>query len=174
MNAFRSQRGVGFAAVLTIIALLTAVSLATARLHNAANTGERVERVREELLQQASLVQGKLIACMASWPGGDNGTGYRVAYPAALTATAVSALACPGAPAALQPLWHGADGVLPPRQMPDFGAWSYVNDATSMRVSITAANSYPYTTAALASAALRLGSTQASISGSTLTIVLSN
>jgi hypothetical protein len=173
MTRNRSQRGVAFAGLLVFIGVLVAASVATARLRNAAATGERVERVRDELLQQASTIRGKLLACVVQWPGGNNGTGHRIPYPAATVSAPVDGLECPGAPTALQPLWHGTDGVLVPRPMPDFGAWSYTNDATSMRLSIDAANAFTYTSAAMRSAALRLG-TVATISGSTLTIVLSN
>jgi hypothetical protein len=172
MTCIGSQRGVAFVAVLAVIGVMLAVSVAAARLRNATYTAERVEQVRDELLQQAGTIRTKLIACVVNWPAGDNGSGWRAPYPAGAASSAVSALQCPGAPVALQPLWNGSDGVLPPRAMPDFGTWSYANDGTSMRIWITAADHHTATTAAMNSAALRLG-TAASISGSTLTIELS-
>lgn len=173
MGRRHTQHGAAFVAVLAIIGLLVAVSVAAAKLRNAADTGARMESVRDELWQQASLIRDKLIACTINWPSGDNGTGYRPAYPAAATPAAVSGLACPGEPG--QPnLWSASDGVLPPRPLNDFGVWAYTNDAASLRLTITAANSFTYTKAAMQSVARRLGADQASVSGSTLTIKLAN
>ena len=168
-----AQQGVAFVALLTLIGVMVAVSVAAARLRNAAETGAQVERLRDDLLQQVRLIQAKLVDCMVNFPGGDNGTGHRVAYPAAATTKAVTALTCPGAPAAQQALWGGTDAVMPPVEMVDFQPWQFTNDATSMRLSITARNSYAPTTAAMTNVALRLG-TSASINGTTLTVVLSH
>lgn len=115
---------------------------------------------------QASLIRGRILQCGIDYPSGNNGTSYRVIYPSATTAANVSALTCPGNSANL---WSQSDGVAMPASLSGFNAWQYVNDATSMRITVTSTNADR--TAILPRIVTLLGS-QASYAGSTLTWVI--
>ncbi|MEX3983829.1 hypothetical protein AB4Y45_33125 [Paraburkholderia sp. EG287A] len=114
---------------------------------------------------QASFLRARITLCGSDYPDGVNGTAYRPALPAAATTVAVGTLICPGTG---QNLWLGTDGVtLPPAPKFMTGAWQFVNDGTSARLTITGDSR------ALGVAQQRLGA-DAALSGTTLTYLVSN
>jgi hypothetical protein len=169
----RHQAGIALSYVLAFIAL---VAIATTYF---ATTGRGVARSisnqenKVALLEQATLVRSRIIGCAVSFPGGDNGTGFRLPYPPGTTPVAVRDLVCPGQDGANN-LWSGTGGLTLPAPPRIFNDWMYVNDASSMRISISAKTSGDATTLAIMDAiATRLGS-GASRTGDVLTIVVMN
>lgn len=167
----RQQRGFVLGYALFGLLLISLTIGAAARMNRSSDNGQRMAQSRDEIVQQASLIRSKLIACAIQYPGGNNGLGYRAQFPAAPGTGAVADVLCPGNPSVNKTIWTAADGSFVPRQMSGFSTWSFAHDATSMRISITATGSTSYTTAALTNAALKFGA-QASLVGSTLTIVI--
>ena len=115
---------------------------------------------------QAAVIRTRILSCATDYPQGNNQTAYNPRYPAALTAVAVSTLICPGT---TQLLWNNADGITLPPRLSGLSDWTYTNDATSLRISISAttAERVPL----LTNAALQLGP-QATVVDSTLTWTL--
>lgn len=169
----RSQGGFIVAYVLAGIALASVAIAGIARLNSANNTSERMATLRSDLVRQAELIRNMVVACKIKHPTGNNGTGFRVSFPGTPASQNVADLVCPGAPAGYQSLWNGRDAIVPPSPLVGMGPWKYVNDATSIRISIAVTEAVAFRTAALNSAALKFGS-QASVTGSTLTITLAN
>lgn len=124
--------------------------------------------VVQQMAQQAGLIRQRIIACGTDNPSGNNGTTFRVIYPGAATAASVSALICPGN---ATNIWSQSDGAVVPVPLAGFNAWQYINDASSMRITVT--STVADRTTILPSLANSLG-TQASYSGNTLTWVLAN
>ena len=133
-----ANAGRGFVLPLLLGAIAIMATL-TAAMTLASRTGlSQVQSAGkiQQLYVQAQLVRTRLFKCGFDYPSGDNGTGYRPQLPAATTAVAVSALVCPGAPTAAGSLWSGTDAVWLPAPPGGFGAWTFVNDATSARIVI--------------------------------------
>jgi Tfp pilus assembly protein PilX len=115
---------------------------------------------------QAAVIRTRILSCATDYPQGNNLTAFNPRYPAAPTAVAVASLICPGS---TQALWNNADGITLPPRISGLGDWSYTNDATSLRISITAtaAERVPL----LSNAAQQLGP-QATVVDATLTWTL--
>lgn len=153
--------------------MMSLVIGATARMNTSGDNGRRMAQTRDELVQQASLIRSKIIACTVQYPGGNNGLGFRLQFPAAPVSGAVADALCPGNPNVSKSLWNPADGTYMPRQLAGFSAWGIAHDATSMRISITTTSGAQHDLAALTNAALKFGS-QATLTGSTLTIIIAS
>jgi hypothetical protein len=158
--------------LLAALAIASVVMTAWARLGNQAADGKRVADLRDAVVAQASLIRSKLLACTMTYPGGNNGLGFRLAFPAAPTGGLVADLLCPGTGTNInKPLWSTSDGIYAPRTLNGLSAWSYAHDAASIRIRISATGSGNVPTAALNNAALRYGA-QASVSNGTLTVLI--
>ena len=167
------SRGFIIPYVVAGLVLLSLTMMMLARMNVGRGDGERMANTRDELVNQASLIRAKLIACTVQYPGGDNGLGYRPQLPSTPATGLVSDALCPGNPGANKSLWTASDGIYAPRTLMGLSAWRYTHDATSARISVTAVSGGHTTTAALTNAALRFGA-QASVTGTTLTIVIAN
>lgn len=148
--------------VVALVGLLSATLLRGGDALQAFSSGNFVA----SLNGQAALIRSRVLACAIDYPAGDNGSGFQPRYPAAPTATAVSTLLCPGSG---RNLWNGDDGVNLPPALSGVAPWSYVNDATSIRIAVTAGNGER--AALLVDAAAQLGP-QAVVAGNTLTWTL--
>jgi hypothetical protein len=157
--------------VLFAILVMSLTLRMLAAQHQAGDAGLKEAALRTAVVEQVELIRAKLIMCASNYPAGNNGLGYRLPYPAAPASGLVSDLQCPGAPAGWQTFWNGTDGVFAPKPLQGMSAWSYVHDATGIRVAISVQHSTSSLQAGLRSAALALGS-QASVAGSTLTVTL--
>ena len=171
LSAPRRARGFVLAYVLFAIALISLSIAALSRANTASDAGRKQAEVRDDLVQQAELIRAKLIACSLNYPAGDNGLGFRLAFPARPTSGEVPDLQCPGAPIGQTSLWLGNDGIYAPKRLVGLSTWQYAHDATSMRISISITSSTPYLTAGMNGAALKFGA-QATVSDGVLTITL--
>lgn len=153
--------------VLTGILLLSIAIAGIAAMNRGGDSGKRQEQVRQAISGQVDLIRSKLISCVVVFPSGDNGTGFRSAYPGTPASGLVSDLVCPGEGA----LWPGGDGVSLPPQPRGFGQWNYANDASSIRITIELDGSDPRDRAGATHAARRFGP-DASIVGDSFSFVL--
>lgn len=169
----RHQKGVALSYVLAFIALLSIATTFFAMTQRGAAQSLVNQENRVALLEQSTLIRSRIIGCTVSFPGGDNGTGFRLPYPAATTAVAVRDLTCPGQSGANN-LWSGTGGLTLPAPPRIFNNWTFVNDATSMRISISAKTPGDLNTRAVMDFVVaRLGAS-ASRTGDTMTVVLMN
>jgi hypothetical protein len=153
------QRGIAITYILIFIALATLAAMEVSMMSRGSKQAAVNDAAKTTVLDQWRLIRGRIIACAINYPGGNNGTAYRVRYPAATTPVAVSTLTCPGQTGANN-IWSGTGGLTLPAAPSMFNAWTYVNDTTSMRITISANNASNPT------------GPNATRSGSTLTIVL--
>jgi len=153
----------------TVLVTVITISIAGGSNVSAMMANDNITRT---IAAQASLIRARILQCGTDYPTGNNGTTYRVNYPASATTSNASALTCPGIATGL---WLQSDGVPIPVQPAGFGAWLYTNDATSMRLEITTATA---DRAALVPKILSILGPQAWQSGSspsiTITWVLAN
>lgn len=161
------QSGLGILIVLIMAAVLSGVLAAV--LAGGANSASMVSNnnASQTIAAQAGLIRSRILQCSTAYPSGNNGTGFRATYPAGVTTVNVSTLVCPGS--ALN-LWNQSDGVFMPSPPAGFNAWQFTNDATSMRLTISASTADRI---AILPAIANLLGPQASVSGSTLTWMLS-
>lgn len=163
-----SRRQGGFIAyVVAACALLAVLGAATIQVARKSTMGTYVFDTTNSVYAAASLITTKIRYCPLSFPGGNNGTGFAVQYPGAATAADVSTLVCPGRSA--YTLFTGADGVFLPQTPGGFTGWSYINDASGVRIVLvsdgsTARNSI------LANIAKKFNTTAATYSAGTLTV----
>jgi len=163
----------GFAVVslvLMVIALMAVIAGAIAISSRSYNAAVAINNTVTQLVAQANLIRQKVTQCVIEYSEGDNGTGFHKTYPAG-TNVDVSTLTCPGAPAGSNNLWTGSDSVFLPNPPVGFNAWKYTNDATSVRISIQTTNVSGYGTA-MSKAAAKFSSSEASVSGDTLTVTI--
>jgi hypothetical protein len=155
--------------VIVVFALLGVAATSILGGQGANRTRVISDNVGGRIASQARVIAAELSACTVNYPTGVNGTAYRATYPAALTATAVTSLTCPGKPAGYTALFAtlGAAGV--PSVLNGFGTWLFVNDATSARLTLTA-NSIDGA-GPLAYAAATLGAS-AAVASTTLTFTI--
>ena len=170
---YGSRKQSGFS-LLTI--MLMVVSLAAGLAYFIANTGVNVQSQlnnlrTNQLVAQSQFIAQRITKCATDYPDGDNLTGFHIAYPAGSPSANVSTLTCPKplqAPSTGTSLWTGKDGVYLPQPPDGFNAWTYTNDATEIKITITATTADPAT---LTSAATRIGS-QATVAGSAFTLTI--
>ncbi|MEC4720409.1 hypothetical protein RY831_14700 [Noviherbaspirillum sp. CPCC 100848] len=169
----RYQRGFGTGVALFFIAVLTAASAAAWHIARSAGDVQYFQESKDAILAQKDDIVGRLIACRVMFPNGDNGTGYRIQYPAATAPTSLSELHCPGE-AASASLWSGENRVLQPGPIPGFTEWHFVNDSVSARLQIAAVtDTSQLHRDLLVLVAERIGA-QASVNGATLTIAIAS
>jgi hypothetical protein len=167
------QHGFGTAVALFFIAVFTAASAAAWHIARSAGDVRYFQESKDAILGQKDLIVGRLITCRVMFPNGDNGTGYRVQYPAAAVPTSISELRCPGEAVGAS-LWSGENRVLQPGPIPGFTEWHFTNDSASARLQIAAVSATSQLHRdLLALVAERIGA-QASISGGTLTIAIAS
>lgn len=134
------QGGFALVYVLAAIFLMGVLSAGMALAFRSNGQASGQQALAAQLVAQANLVRQKISQCAVEFPAGDNGTGFHPSYPATPVSGLVSDLACPGAPVGANNLWTGTDGTFLPRPPTGFTAWTYVNDATSVRIQIQTNN----------------------------------
>jgi hypothetical protein len=166
----------GFAAAtalfaIALFALLGAVAVNTSRSSAKAQV---FQETKDKMAAQSALILNTLLLCGVVYPNGDGtGTGPRSKYPATPADGLVSSLVCPGQSPSL--LWSGDAFAIAPLALPGFSAWTYINDATSIRITTTANNTnVQYYQDLLDAVVKKVGANQGVRSGDTLTITLFN
>lgn len=164
----KRQRGFSFFAmimvVVVIIAALSAAMMATSRTNETAMSDLRNSQL---VVSQANLIRSKLINCAIDIPG-NNGGSFHLPYPRADVETNVSGLTCPGTGLSL---WTGSDAIFAPTAPFASQTWKYINDATSVRISLS--DSSPNN--ALTLAATKFGAAEvAGSSSSTFILTITN
>lgn len=167
----QKNRGLILGQILFSLAVLAiVVSSISAMTRNSADR-ERVSNLTDTITREAEIIRAKLLSCVISYPAGDNGTGFHPEYPARPASGLVADLACPGAPSASGDIWPGQDGISIPPVANGLSSWSYENDATSIRISISSIPGDTPAKAAINTAAKRFGS-DASITANMVTFTL--
>lgn len=167
----QGSRGAGPFTLLLIAAILMGVigvwmSRGASTAAPASLWGER--SAADRLLAQFAETRTALLSCVQQYPGGSNGIGGRPDYPGGV-GVALSALTCPGAPAARRPLWGGSYGVFLQPGVLGYD-WTYANDAGGVRFVVTAATAGQ--AAALSRVAQRLGNAEAAVDLAARTLTL--
>ncbi len=157
-------------ALIAAIVLSGVVAASQARSGSTAAKVQRIDTAVASLNAQANMTRQVLTQCALDYPSGDNGTGFTIAYPAATAATALTGLQCPGAPAGFKDFWGGRNGVFEPVAPSGFGAWTYLNNATGVSLTITAASADAALVAAMDRVAAAYSATEATRSGLSLTV----
>lgn len=169
----RSQAsGFIIAPILLLVGLIAAVAVAMATLSRNSSNAQGYRDATTQITQQSSMVRQALVDCALIYPMGDNGTIGAKAYPAGATLSNVDDLLCPGAPSP-NGLWVGRHGVFLPAVPSGTTGWKYINDATSVRIQLTATSTIAK--AVLPGIATNLGSaasTAASGSDVVLTVMI--
>jgi hypothetical protein len=165
----------GFAAATALFAIALFVLLGFFALSNARNStrAEFFHSTKDQMVAQRDLIANLLVLCKAVYPDGANGTAFHPSYPATPAAPGyVSALICPKPGVSI---WSGDASAMQPRPLPGFTPWTYTNDATSIRIAISAntAGSTFYRNL-LDAVIAKIGASQAVRSADTLTITLVN
>lgn len=170
-KAHRSEDGLAIAYLLASIAVLSLVAFALSK-----QTGQGVQLKTNfdnkiTLIKQYQQIRSRILSCGIAYPGGINDTGFRVQYPGTPVSGNLSDAQCPGHPDK-DNLWTGRGGMLLPRPPEAFDQWKYINDATSMRLTIQPTATGDAASSGLLNAvAIRIGDT-ASMSGEVLSITL--
>ena len=163
----------GFAAATALFAIALFVLLGFVASSNSRNNAraEYFHATKDQMVAQRDLIANLLVLCRAVYPDGNNGTAFHPSYPATPAAPSyVTSLICPK-PA--RSLWSGDASAMQPRPLSGFTPWSYTNDATSIRIAITALEAGSTFYQNLLDAVIaKIGSVQAARSGDTLTITL--
>jgi hypothetical protein len=167
MISTKKQQGFSILAIiLMMVVLVTAVSFLFVKDTDINNTMIN-STISHTVVAQAGIVRSRVLACGIEYPTGNNGTAFRVQYPAATVAINISALTCPGA--ANANLWTLMDGLTLPQTVSGFNSWQYTNDAASMRLTLTATSADRISMLPTLVTALGVG---ASSAGNTLTWIL--
>lgn len=161
------QSGYGVLIFFLMAAMLGAVLAASLSGGSSVASMMSNNNASQMIAAQASLIRTRLLQCSNENPTGNNGGSFRLTFPRADTATLVSALTCPGNALGL---WSWSDGVSIPGTVSGFGPWYYVNDATSMRITVASTIS---DRASIVPNIVSILGAQASQSGTTPTITLS-
>lgn len=169
----RPEAGFAAATVLFAVALFVVLGAASVTISRGNYKAQMFRDTREQMVAQRDLIWTTLVLCRTIYPAGDNGNSVRQQYPATPGNGLVSALVCPGqSPASI---WSGDSRAMAPRALPGFGAWTYVNDVTSIRITTTATDTGSQFYQDLMDAVIaRVGSGQATRNGGALTITLMN
>lgn len=166
----RSATGFAAATALFSIALFVLLGFFASSTARNNSRAELFHATKDQMVAQRDLIANLLVLCRAVYPDGNNGTPYHPSYPAALTPVPVTSLICPKPGLSI---WSGDASAMQPRPLPGFTPWSYTNDATSIRITISAneAGSTFYQNL-LDAVIAKIGNSQAKRSGGTLTITL--
>ncbi len=171
----RRQTELGFAAASVLFAiglfvLFGAVAATTSRTNAKA---KQFHETKESLIAQTDLISNTLTLCRTIYPSGDNGTTFHPQYPATPGDGLVASISCPGQMPEV--IWSGDARSMAPRPLAGFAAWTYVNDATSIRIATTATNpGVPFYRDLMDAVVRKIGPAQAARSGDTMTITLFN
>lgn len=168
-----TQRQNGFIAyVFVVIAMLSMVAAAVAAMSRSGGRQQWNFETKNALMDASKIIRSRVIFCGIAFPAGDNGSGFHTRFPATPGTGNVTDLVCPGQPAPNN-LWTGKGGLPLPTQPGGFAPWQYVNDGTSVRISLRATGGTTdiAAIAVLDSLALRIG-TNASRTADILTIIL--
>jgi hypothetical protein len=141
-------------AAAALVSVMTAMALLSS---NRASKADQQWGTASQITAQANLLRQKILECAAQ--SQDNATGVHKAYPIG-SATAASALTCPVTGAAVGTwanIFTGLDGVFLPPAPTGFGAWTYTNDATSVRLALAASGASTSYSMAIAAAAKQFG-----------------
>ena len=152
--------------------MITIAGGAVLKISSKTARGERIFQNQNEVLNQSRYISNRLRQCVILYPSGNNGTGFYAKYPGATVPAAVSALTCPGQPAPNN-LWTGKGGSYPPRPIAGFPAWLYQNDASGVRIMISA-GSNPDNVTVLQNVASKFSAAEASYSAGVLTVFVTN
>lgn len=162
------QSGNILVVIMVAVAIFTALILAlTGGVDTTKST--LLSSTSKVVVAQASLIRARILQCGIEYPTGNNGTAYRISMPAATTAVNVSSLICPGSAVNI---WAQTDGVSMPPSIDGVNVWTYTNDVTSLRISLSGAagsvlvGSFPAVVTMLGS--------QSSITGNSFSWVLAN
>lgn len=170
INKYKKQAGFGVLAMLLIvIAMMSAIAYFTLSGGDTTNVINN-SNITNRIVSQASIIRSRILACGIEYPQGNNGSGFRAQYPAATTAVDIALLTCPGANNAN--LWTLLDGLSSPPVLAGFSNWSYVNDGTSLRITIQPTNTDGKN--AMPNVVSSLGANQASYTAGVLTWTLVN
>lgn len=170
------QRSGGFvaAAVLFAIGLLVLLgSVVAITARNTANA-KQFQEIKEQMVAQRDLIANMLLLCRTIYPNGNNGSGNAglLQYPATPAGGLVSSITCPGAPSASS-IWSGDSRSLAPRALPGFQPWTYVNNGTNIQIAVTLITpGSTYYLNLLNGVMNRIGTSQAVLSGNTMTVTL--
>jgi len=165
------ESGFGVVWIFGIIMLAGLVAAGIALSNRGVTSSMSMTNCVTQLTAQANLIRQKVSRCALEYPAGNNGGASHLPYPAG-TASAVSGLTCPGNNNAN--LWTGADGIFLPNAPTGFNSWTYTNDGTSVRISITPSTVTNFATTCMNNAAARFTAAEASVAANTLTIVVTN
>ena len=161
-------RGFAAATLLFAIALFVLVGAATTTISRNNTKAKMFHEIKDQMLSQTELTLSMLLLCRTLYPNGDNGTGFHPSYPGASTSVLLDSVVCPGQGSSL---WSGDSRAIAPRPLPGFTAFTYINDATSVRIETTATNPDQYYTELMNAVKAKFGD-QATVAGNKLTIVL--
>jgi hypothetical protein len=131
------QTGLIFTYLLIGISLLSVMTLAYSKISRSSVIGQWNHEARESLLEQVSLIRGRIISCAVTYPSGDPATNVR--YPSTPPSGLVSDLNCPGNPATNKNIWTGAGGTTLPAPPRRFSNWTYsYTPASGIRINVIA------------------------------------
>ena len=165
------RRSAGFAAATALFAIGLVVLLGFVASTTARN-GARAQQfhdTKDQMVAQRDLIANMLLLCRAVYPDGNNGTGFHPSYPATPGGGLVTSLICPKPATSI---WSGDASAMAPRALIGFSSWSYVNDATSIRIYLTTTEAGSTFYRNLMDAVIAKIGAQAVRSGDTLTITL--
>jgi hypothetical protein len=171
MTRLKYEQGIAVAYLLASIALLTLVAFTMSKMSDSSTSLKVAFDNKITLIRQYQQIRSRILSCGIAYPGGINGTGFRVQYPGTPASGNLADALCPGHPDK-DNLWTGRGGMLLPAPPAAFSQWKYINDATSMRLTIQpAATGDAGSIRVLGAVAKRIGSA-ASMSGEVLSITL--
>ena len=163
----KRQGGFIVAYIMMGIALIAISMSALAFMHNDSAGKLLIYNNSVAIQKQIASIQGMVTNCALLYPTGNNGSGYHNAYPGGASVDVLQ-LTCPGAPFSNKNLWTGRNGTVPPLAPRGMGGWVYTNDASGIRLTISAGSDVDLNRS-LTSAMAHYTPSQVSISGGTLT-----
>jgi len=150
-----------------IVSVVAAVSLNAGWATNA--NSQITNSCASQLVASGRLVESMIAHCAMDYPTGNNGTAFRLSYPAGATAVDVNTLTCPGSG---QNLSSGTNGIaLPANINSTFSDWYYINDVTSLRIYTTTSAPAKYG-ACLTQAQKFFGAGESVINSGTFTVII--
>lgn len=150
-----ARRGFVMSYVLLSLAILSLTIAAVSRMNARREIGDQMVSIRDEVVEQASMIRSKIFECIVTYPGG--GPVDHSVVPKTPVSSLVVDVTCPGAPDGMESIWPQTDGIFKPKPVAGLGPWSYINDATSARISIAPTTLGGSAAAALYNSAARLG-----------------
>lgn len=173
MTYLSRQKGFAIGYLFAALALAGLVAFQLSKTSRTNAQGDVNFQNRAALLDQYHLIRSRILACGINFPYGDNGTTFRIRYPATPGSGLVRDLTCPGQDPPNN-LWTGLNGLILPAEPPALNPWRYENDATSMRLSIQARSASDTHLLGVMDQVVSTIGSAASRSGDVLTVVLMN